>query len=129
MSRDCPLDRVIRGTFEWREVANMLGTFGLHQPEWRQGNRHARVVGEAAYRSASALAHRDPEFVRHLRRVLDKLYARERIEVEDMDLGDLSQLVTQDLGRAETGWLWAMLTDEREEVVTMAKQWVRESVG
>lgn len=129
MTQDCPLDRVIRGTFEWREVANILASFGVRQPEWRLGNRHARVVGESTYRMADTLAHRDPEFIGHLRSVLGHVHALPMIEVGDMTLEQLGRLVSHDFQPAETGWLWAMLTDHREEVVAMAKIWVKESVG
>jgi hypothetical protein len=129
MTQDCPLDRVIRGTFEWREVANILGSFGVRQPEWRLGNRHARVVGESTYRMADAMAHRDPDFVGHIRRLLGHIHSRQLEEVRGMSFEQLRRLVRHDFQPAETGWLWAMLSDDREEVVEMAKVWVRESVG
>lgn len=129
MTRDCPLDRVIRGTFEWREVSNVLASFGVHQPEWRLGNRHARVVGESTYRMADAMAHRDPEFVGHIRRLLGHVHARRVRQVAGMTMPQLRRLVSHDFQPAETGWLWAMLSDPREEVVEMARVWIRESVG
>jgi hypothetical protein len=129
MAQNCPLDRVIRGTFEWREVANILGAFGVHQPEWRLANRHARVVGESTYRTADVMAHRDPAFVAHLCRLLGRMHAREVLRVRQLSLDDLEQSVCHDYREDETGWLWAMLSDERAPVVQLAKLWVRESVG
>ena len=129
MSHRCPLDRVIRGTFEWREVANLLASFGVKQPGWERGVQHAPVVSEAAYRTANALAHRDAAFVARLRSLLSKIHARRCAEVRRMTLPQLGRVVSHDFQPDETDWLWAMLSDRREEVVAMAKVWVRESVG
>jgi len=129
MSRCCPLDRVIRGTLEWREVANILASFGIKQPGWERGVQHAPVVGEAAYRTANALAHRDRVFVARLRKLFTKIHTRRCSEVRGMTLSQLGRVVSHDFEPEETDWLWAMLTDRREEVVAMGKLWVRESVG
>ena len=110
-------------------MANILGAFGVHQPEWRLANRHARVVGESTYRTADVMAHRDPAFVAHLCRLLGRMHAREVHRVRQLSLEDLEQSVCHDYREDETGWLWAMLSDERAPVVQLAKLWVRESVG
>lgn len=129
MSFHCPLDRVIRGTFEWREVANILSSHQLHQPGLGCGDGAERIVGECVYRSANALAHRDRHFANFVVRLLDRVHADKRRTVAAMELDEIDDLVAAELTDARVGWLWALLTDRRKEVVAMGKSWATETVG
>jgi hypothetical protein len=126
----CPLDRVIRGTFEWREVANLLSSFRLRQPDIGCHDGVDRIVGECVYRTANALAHQRRDFAEFVVHLLDRVHAPVCCRARALPVRDVKAMVAEPLTAERIGWLWAFLTDPRPQVVRLAKCWAKgETVG
>lgn len=113
----CLLDVMIRLTFEWREVANLLATFGLVLPDDAVGD------GERIYALANDLAHGRRRFRNFLIRHFRQRFRREIRLVSSMTMPQIEKLLTRRTMARHPGLLWALASDERPVVVKLGRSW------
>jgi len=118
------MDFVLRGTFEWRELSNLMTAFDIALPSFRDGTCEA-AVAEHAYRTGLALAHRSRPFARHLVKVLACVHGEPIDSVRGVDRLALEPRTVQALRPEDTGLFWALLTDPRADVSALAQNWAR----
>jgi len=130
----CPLDFVLRATFEWRELANLQATFVIVQPPLRSRHRGGAgaadedaaeedFVAETTRRSAFALAHQSRPFAKHVVELLGRLHGASIDQVRDADAAALAPRTRDALREQDVGLFWALLSDPRPEISKLARAW------
>ena len=118
------MDFVLRGSFEWRELANLMASFGIVLPPFRAETCEA-AIAETTYRSGLALAHQSRPFARHLVKLLACVHGGPIAGVRVLDRPALKLQTAGAPGPQDVGLFWALLTDPRADVSALAHDWAR----
>jgi hypothetical protein len=118
------MDFVLRGTFEWRELANLMASFRHPLPPFRTGTCES-ALAETVYRSGLALAHRSRPFARHLVKLLACVHGGPIDDVRRVERPALQARTVNPPRAEDVGLYWALLSDPREDVAALAHEWSR----
>lgn len=119
MCRSCPLHVIVRASFEWREIDNLLRSFGVRLPAGSGDS----VIGEAV-----ALAHEDLAFSKHLTRMLCLVHGETIATVAETSLELLGALPRAPLDPdTDVPALWGLIVDRRPQTSRLAWAWLRRS--
>lgn len=112
MCHCCLLERILRASLEWREVANLLVAEGL----WSEADAaHAGGPAARAWAIVGRHLRRDPAFAQRLVHVVSALHASWRRAVARLPATHLAWLAGT-TPRPEPGLVWALVCDERPAV-------------
>ncbi len=109
------LDLVLIGSFEWRELHNLLSSTQLAP----QLEASSLPIEEALFKLAHDLCHAETPFSCHVQSVLDRLHHQTIAEVRASDPQPLVEWCAHgalNSGYKLAGLVWAMATDHREAV-------------
>jgi hypothetical protein len=124
------MDFVLRGSFEWRELANLMSGFELRHGSVDRGapsevGSCEAEIAEATCRAAVALAHRSRPFARHVVRLLACVHGSAIEDVRRAARPALQARTAHPRGAEDVGFYWALLSDPREDVAALAHAWDR----
>jgi len=112
------LDLVLIGSFEWRELHNLLSTHGLQDvPDASPEMTDALPVEDTLVKIAHDLCHSETPFACHLQSLLDHLHSETIAEVRAVDPARLIDWCLRGeltLRYRIPALVWAIVTDPRD---------------